>query len=129
MAKKKKKKHKSWFGSEYDTHHIFFTRVGYNGPFANKLRTYWYCIVEIPKGTLHHMIHEKVRYVPVPRNSTISDVLEELAKLESYDAIGPDDSIEKRLKVLISLFDCVDQPTADALKKQLEIVTGYNKPP
>ena len=131
MAKKKvhKNRKKGWFGSDIDNHHIFYTRVSWNQALPNKLRTHWYCIVDIPKGTIHHRIHEKVRYIPVPRNSTITDVLEELGKLQSYGAIHPDDSIEKRLKVLIGLFDCVDQPTADALKKQLEVVTGDDKPP
>lgn len=127
MSKKKKKK--GWSGMvALDEHHIFYTRVSWNQPIPNRLRTHWYCIVAVPKGTKHHAIHEKVRYVPVPRNDVILTILEQLALLEDYGAIRPDDPIEKRLNVLAGICDCIAQPTADALRKQLDVVSGFDKP-
>lgn len=52
-----------------------------------------------------------------------------LEYLEKYGAIGPDDPIEKRLTVLIALFECIEQPTADALKEQLRLVHEFKKAP
>ena len=124
MSKKNvhKKPKKNWLPTAVDTHHIFYTKVSWNSVTTNRLRSHWYCIVEIPKGTLHHRIHEAVRYVPVPRDITIMAAIEQLTVLEDYGAIRPDDSFEKRLRILIRLFDSTDQPTANALKKQLDIV-------
>ena len=44
-------------------------------------------------------------------------------------AISDKDPFEKRLIVLIALFECVAQPTADALKKQLDLVREFNTKP
>ena len=127
MSKKKKKK---WLGMvALDEHHIFYTKVSWNQPIPSRLRSYWYCVVEVPKGTTHHKIHEKVRYVPVPRNEAILEILEQLIMLDTYGAIRPDDPIEKRLNVLAGLCDCIAQPTADALRKQLEAISGLDNPP
>lgn len=121
MSKKKSGK-KTLFGKALDTHHIFYTKVSWTSATADKLRAHWYCIVEIPKGTVHHKIHEKVRYIPVPKNDNIRFALAQLDLLEDYGAIRSDDPIEKRLQLLAGLFDCTDQPTADALRKQIEAV-------
>lgn len=127
MSKRKKKK--NLFGvATVDSHHIFFTKTGWSSRPAHRLRTHWYCVVEIPRGTLHHKIHDKVRYVPVPRECNIIAALTQLDLLEYHEAIKPTDPLEKRLRVLISLFSVVEQPTADALEKQLEVVCEYNKP-
>lgn len=124
MSKKKKKK---WFGTPMDDHHIFYTRTAWIGMFPNKLRQHWYCIVKVPKTTVHHAIHQEVRYVPVPRDVNIMDALEHLDSLSYHGAISENDTVEKRLAVLINLFDCVEKPTADALRKQLEAI-NKNKP-
>ena len=125
----KKKKRKGLFGTTaLDSHHIFYTRVSWNQPVPNRLRSHWYCIVDIPKGTVHHAIHNAIRYIPVPRNDCILAALDQLYLLEDYGAIRPDDPIEKRLAVLAGLFDCVAQPTADALIAQLDIINSFNKP-
>lgn len=124
-----KKRKKNWFQTTaLDSHHIFYTKISWNSVTANRLRSHWYCIVEIPKGTLHHKIHEAVRYIPVPRDIAIMEALEQLTILEDYGAIRPDDPIEKRLSVLVNLFDGTDKPTADALKKQYDVVCEFTKP-
>ena len=67
--------------------------------------------------------------VPVPRDYSAEQALEQLLMLESANALHEDDPIEKRLKLLASLFDCIDQPTADGFRKQLELVRYYKNPP
>lgn len=111
-----------------DRHHIFFQKRYYTGVLA-EFRKYAYCVVLIPKNTLHHQIHTEISNVPVPKVANVKNALAQLRALYRYGAISDDDGIEKRLKVLIALFECIEQPTADALKKQLDIVHRfYNGP-
>ena len=42
--------------------------------------------------------------------------------LRSYGVEFDDYDLESRLRLLIALFDYVEQPTADAFKKQLKIL-------
>lgn len=112
-----------------DRHHILFIRREWNRGWASQLRLYPYCIVDIPRDTLHRQIHGHLAYIPVPRGNSAQEALKHLRYLQEYGAIGPNDTIEKRLRVLIALFDCTEQPTADALRKQLEIVQEFKKPP
>ncbi len=129
MSKKSTRhKKRNWEKSSVDSHHIFYTKVSWTGAVPNKLRQHWYCIVDIPKSTLHHKIHEKVRYVPVPRVEAIRVALGQLDLLESYGAIRPDDDIEKRLHIFINIFSGPDKPTADALQKQLDVVCEFKRP-
>lgn len=113
-----------------DCHHIFFQKRFWKGGLKGEFRMHWYCKVYIPRNTLHKEIHAQITSVPVPKYSNIRGVIEQLKMLEHYGAIRDTDSIEKRLKVLIALFECSEDPTADALRKQLEIVQGfYHQPP
>lgn len=111
-----------------DKHHILFQRKSWSGGYKGELRRYWYCGAFIPKNTLHHYIHEELSRVPVPRESSCKEVLYHLRLLNKQGVIHEEDSIQKKLRVLIALFDCIEQPTADALRKQLEIVDRYYKP-
>ena len=90
---------------------------------------HWYCKVYIPRDTLHREIHAHISGVPVPKYANIKSVMEQLRMLEYYEAIKDTDNIEKRLNVLIALFECSEGPTADALKKQLEIVHRFYEEP
>ena len=45
--------------------------------------------------------------------------------LEHYGTLAHYDTMEKRLELLIALFDCVEQPTAEAFRKQLEIASEF----
>lgn len=102
----------------------------YSKGYAKRLRDHWYCSVEIPRDTLHHKIHYEIAHVPVPRVTSIKGALEQLALLEEFGGISIDDSIEKRLLVLMALFDCSEPRTHEALKKQYDIVCEfYNKKP
>lgn len=67
--------------------------------------------------------------IPPPSQEGAKSALWHLRYLERYGGISDSDSIEKRLIVLIALFECSEQPTADAFKKQLEVVREFNKKP
>lgn len=106
----------------FDRHHIFYIKRCWKNGYCKELRDYYYCVVQIPRNTVHHRIHARVNHVPVPRGASAKFALEHLDMLSDYGAIGIYDSIEKRLTVLIALFDCIEQPTADALRRQLDVV-------
>ena len=67
--------------------------------------------------------------IPAPQSSSAKSALEQLGYLEKYGSISEFDSIERRLTLLAALFDCSDQETADAFRKQLEIVREFKKSP
>lgn len=129
LRKLRAKARKSKVSSHNDIHHLFFWRSHWRGAVIGELRQHPYCKVLIPRETLHKMIHEAVPCVPVPSPENVRDVIFQLRNLEKYGAIGPDDSLEKRLKVLISLFEYAEDPTAEALKAQLEVAERFYKPP
>lgn len=108
-----------------DKHHILWYRRDYNKGWAKRLRDHPYCSVEIPRDTLHRLIHFEVSHIPVPRVMSIKGALEQLAYLEKYGGISKDDKIDKRLLVLMALFDCVEPKTYEALKKQYETVCEF----
>lgn len=84
----------------------------------------------IPRDSLHRYIHEWINDIPAPKEVNAAEAIKHIKLLESHHAISDFDSIEKRLQILIALFDCVEQPTADALRKQLEVVRAfYGRPP
>ena len=131
MAKKKHKKRKTKrktprIRSAYDKHHIFWIAKEWDHGELRKLRFYPYCIIPMHRDTIHRFIHARMARIPPPSEKTAQFVLEQLRTLEEFGAITDGDTIEKRLKVLIALFDCWEQPTADALRKQLNIVCEFN---
>ena len=119
-----KKKSSAKSPSAYDRHHLLYQKRHWRGILSD-LRNYSYCVVSIPKNTLHREIHEFLGDIPTPRPASAREVLWELRVLYRYGGISDCDNIEKRLQVLISLFECYEQPTADALKKQLSIVQQH----
>lgn len=127
----KKKKHKKKRikkpSCQLDRHHILFIKKEWSRNGLGKLRLHPYCVVKIPRDSLHRYIHTHLAYIPTPRPATIQEVLYHLHYLEKAGAITMEDPIEKRLKVLVALFDCVEQPTADALEKQLNLVREFKK--
>lgn len=112
-----------------DTHHLFWQRRYWNYGNVKALRVYSYCHLIIPTN-LHREIHLNINNIPIPSQRNAKIALWHIRTLESYNAINSNDSIEKRLQILIALFQCVEQPTADALERQLEIICRfYTKPP
>lgn len=111
----------------YDKHHILYIKEEWNKHGLEELRVHPYCIIKMERNTIHKYIHSHLAYIPVPREYSAKTVLFHLECLEKYGVIGLEDTIEKRLSVLIALFECVEQPTADALREQLELVHEFKK--
>ncbi len=109
--------------------HLCFQKRHWKGGYLAELRSFYYCVVSIPKDSLHRRIHEFMADVPAPSGANAKDALASLRTLEKYGAISNSDPIEKRLTVLAALFDCVEQPTSDAFRKQLQIVHDSKKAP
>lgn len=86
-------------------------------------------MVYLERDTIHRYLHTHLAYIPTPRAMVAKDVLYHLDLLKKYGGIKDDDPLEKRLQVLIALFDCVEQPTADALREQLSLVHKFEKAP
>ena len=113
----------------YDSHHCLWPRADYSKGYAKVLRQYWYFIVKVPRETVHSAIHQEIGCVPVPPGGVAKEAYKHLIMLENYGVLHPDDPIERRLELLASLFDYAYQPTADALRKQKEIVHRFSKRP
>lgn len=111
-----------------DNHHLCYTKRSWGGGVLSELRRFHYCIILIPKETLHKAIHKAVPTIPAPKWEIAKYALEQLRMLEEIGAISANDSIEKRLVLLASLFANY-RPTADGFIKQLEVVRKYNRPP
>ena len=131
MAKKKKhiKKHHKKLAKNNSTmnrHHLLWMRKMWYSGSLRGLRDYYYCIVSLPKDTLHKEIHERVAYIPTPKSSYAHYVLDNLKRLDEIGAISEEDSVEKRLGVLLFYFDCIEPKTAEALWEQLKVVREYN---
>ena len=109
----------------FDRHHIFYIRREWNKGKLDKIRLHPYSIVPLHRDTIHRYLHVHLACIPAPSSRVVDGVLQQLDMLEKYGAIGPDDCLEKRLTVLIALFECIAQPTADALKEQLRLVREF----
>lgn len=110
-----------------DRHHLLWYKREYSKGWAKRIRDHWYLHIEIPRDTLHRKIHYEVAHIPVPRVVSIKGALEQLNLLEKFGGISRNDTIEKRLMVLMALFDCIEPATYNALKKQYDIVCEFNK--
>ena len=66
-------------------------------------------------------------WVPPPSGRNAKEAFEQLVILERFGALHKDDPIEKRLKVLIALFDCAEPETTEAFRKQLRIVGEFRE--
>ena len=134
MAKKKQRKRKTKrkaprITNAYDRHHLLWIARNWDRGALRELRYFHYCIVPLHRDTIHRFIHSRMCFIPPPAESSAKFVLQHLRNLEKCGAISDNDPIEKRLKVLAALFDCWEQPTADALRKQLRIVREFNESP
>ena len=78
---------------------------------------------------MHQKIHEWVTDIPAPSEDNAWEAINTLKALRTYNAISYEDTLGKRLTVLISIFDCIEQPTADALRKQLDILRAEQSKP
>lgn len=130
MVKRKKRRGKTHSGvARSDHHHLLWQRKEWEEEPLKSLRGHPYCIVEMPSDGLHKKIHTSMQRIPPPSAIGAEETLWQLQFLEKHGGITPHDPIERRLRVLYSLFDCYEQPTADAIKQQLRIVLEFKKAP
>lgn len=128
MAKKKiKKRRNKKTKSPFDRHHIFYIRREWSKGKLERLRMHPYCIIPLHRDTIHRYLHVHLGCIPTPPQRVVDNIVAQLESLEQSGTISQNDSLEKRLIVLTSLFECVAQPTADALKEQLRVVREFNK--
>lgn len=126
----KKYRHKKHFSrtNVTDKHHLLWIGSHWNRGSLRELRNYPYCIVEIPKDTLHKHIHANMTSIPLPTEASARYVLQSLRNLMREGLISDDDSARERLTILVGLFTQALEPaTADALRKQLHLIYSYNK--
>lgn len=109
--------------------HLWYPRHDYSKGYAQGLRGHWYSVVEIPRETLHAQIHAEVTHIPVPRGDIAKEAYKHLLVLEFNGAISKRDPVEKRLGLFIAFFDGCYYPTADAFRKQLDVIRRFYRPP
>jgi len=126
--RKKARKEKALLTNTQDCHHLFYYRKDYKTKILRELREFYYCKLYVPKDTLHKTLHAMVKNVPVPKEVNAREVLRHLRLLESQGAISSQDGFEKRVDIIAALLDCVEQPTADALRVQAKIAHEFKKP-
>ena len=124
MSKKTKQKTRK-SACYKDRHHILWPQHDWNRGYAKELRNHWYMVVPIPMNTLHRTIHHEIVHIPVPRGFIAKQALEQLDMLERHGALHPYDNIEKRLMVIMALFECCEPATHAALKRQQDIVRKF----
>ena len=80
----------------------------------------------IPQATLHREIHAKIHDVPTPNGAECRMAYNEIVRLEKIGAIDiVNDSVEKRLDLLISLWDGKCPATVAVLKWQRDVVAKF----
>lgn len=114
---------------DYDTHHLLWPRHIWRCGHMKELRNFWYLNVEVPKNSLHGLIHSQMSGIFPASQESAQSVLNALRLIESYGSLNKEDPIQKRLSLLIALFDSIENATAADLAEQLEIVQTYYKDP
>lgn len=117
MGKRHKKqgsKNKGHRRSLCDRHHFFFREGEWKKEESFwELRVLPYCIAHLPVG-IHRLIHSQIDRVPLPKQSSVEQVL---ISLRECGAINKKGSAVDRLGLLADYFcDHGDSPTARVLK-------------
>lgn len=110
-----------------DKHHLWYPRIDYSTGYCKSLRNHWYFIVDIPRETIHNRIHKEIPVIPTPSGLMAREICEEMTHLELWEAIHDDDPLEKRMRLLVMLLAYVEEETAVAMKKQLDIISEFQK--
>ena len=80
----------------------------------------------IPQATLHREIHAKIHDVPTPNGAECRMAYNGNVRLDKIRAIDiVNDSVEKRLDLLISLWDDKCPATVAVLKWQRDVVAKF----
>lgn len=109
-----------------DFHHLLFQGRHWQQGYAKLLRQHPYMGKYIPQATLHREIHSKIHDVPTPNGSECRMAYNEICRLEKLGEIDiVNDSVEKRLDLLISLWADKCPATVAILKWQRDIVAKF----
>ena len=113
---------------ECNRHHIFFNKKEWlsSGVWAAKLRQCQWCIVVI-NFELHAYVTLNSPPVPIPPDDAIEQVLYKLGRLVKHGSLNKGTSLERRLEILVRLFEKPAPDTAKALQAQLDVVREYNE--
>ena len=128
VSKKKFKKRRVNLHAK-DWHHCLFQKRHWKSGWAKVLREHSYCGAMIPKNTLHRFIHEGVNDVPLADGKSCRIAIEAINNWLEAGYISLDDPVERKLEVLIGIFNKISPKTANVLQKQLDIVRNYNERP
>lgn len=109
-----------------DFHHLLFQGRHWQQGYAKLLRQHPYMGKYIPQATLHREIHAKIHDIPTPNGSECRIAYNEICRLEKLGEIDiVNDSVEKRLDLLISLWEDKCPATVAILKWQRDIVAKF----
>lgn len=84
-------------------------------------------MIKVPRNTLHARLHHEIMWVPPPSGKNAKEAFEQLVMLERFGALHKEDSIEKRLGLLIALFDYAEPKTTEAFRNQLRVVKEFRE--
>ena len=123
----KRKKHRAAIDyNALNYHHLLFQGRHWKTGYAKLLREHPYMGKYIPMATLHRLIHSKIHDIPTPNGKECRLAYELICQLEAKGKIDIiNDSIEKRLTLLIDLWKDACPATVEILKWQRDIVTKF----
>lgn len=100
-------------------------RSSWNKGYCKAIRSYWYFVVAIPRNTLHAKIHHEIFRIPPPSGASAKDAYNTIVLLDKYGILSKDDPIDKRVAILISLFNYAEPETVIALKREESIIHEF----
>ena len=123
----KRKRHRAAIDyNALNYHHLLFQGRHWKTGYAKLLREHPYMGKYIPMATLHRLIHSKIHDIPTPNGKECRLAYELICQLEAKGKIDIiNDSIEKRLTLLIDLWKDACPATVEILKWQRDVVTKF----
>ena len=123
----KRKRHRAAINyNALNYHHLLFQGRHWKTGYAKLLREHPYMGKYIPMATLHRLIHSKIHDIPTPNGKECRLAYERICQLEAKGKIDIiNDSIEKRLTLLIDLWKDACPATVEILKWQRDVVTKF----
>ena len=126
MKKRKKTRKVRTNSRREDFHHLLFHGRHCHQGYAKLLREHPYMGKMIPMVTLHRLIHSKIHDIPTPNGKECRLAYERICQLEAKGKIDViNDSIEKRLALLIDLWKDTCPATVEILRWQSDIVAKF----
>ena len=106
-----------------DVHHLLWPKRKWNRGYARALRSHEWLRMKIPRDTLHNLIHQQVRVIPIPEGKDARKVYEILTRAYSNHEITQKATLEDRLDFLIRHLSTPS--TVAALERQREVVRWF----